>query len=68
MIRRTHNPSGVAVVESKKPYGHDELKAGIAERWNGGMNATAIAREMRLTRGSVMGHVWRMRRKGVELR
>lgn len=68
MIRRTRNPSGVAVVESKKPYGNDELKAEIAKRWNGGMNATMIGREMHITRGSVMGHIWRMRRKGIELR
>lgn len=68
MLRRMHNPNGGCRVESKNPYDHDELKAEIAKRWNSGMNATAIGREMRITRGSVMGHVWRMRRKGVELR
>ncbi len=45
-----------------------ELDEAIAALWNEPKSAGDIAKHLGVTRNNVMGRIWRMKRKGRELR
>lgn len=40
----------------------------VLKLWNSGLSRTQVAKKLRRTPGAVMGHIWRLRRKGFDVR